>query len=68
MRHNDKKRGVIVVIMQRLNELDLSGYLLELGLTSALFALENFGNRRQSSRVGLPARSITPVIDYSTTT
>jgi predicted phage terminase large subunit-like protein len=30
-RHDDKRRGVIVVIMQRLNELDLSGYLLELG-------------------------------------
>jgi predicted phage terminase large subunit-like protein len=30
-RHNDKKRGVIVVIMQRLNELDLAGYVLELG-------------------------------------
>jgi hypothetical protein len=30
-RHDDKMRGVIVVIMQRLNELDLSGYLLELG-------------------------------------
>jgi hypothetical protein len=30
-RHNNKKLGVIVVIMQRLNELDLAGYLLELG-------------------------------------
>jgi predicted phage terminase large subunit-like protein len=30
-RHDDKMRGVIVIIMQRLNELDLSGYLLELG-------------------------------------
>jgi hypothetical protein len=30
-RHDDKMRGVIVIIMQRLNELDLSGYVLELG-------------------------------------
>lgn len=30
-RHNDKRRGVIVIIMQRLNELDLAGYVLEMG-------------------------------------
>jgi predicted phage terminase large subunit-like protein len=30
-RHNDKKRGVMVIIMQRLAELDLSGHVLELG-------------------------------------
>ena len=45
-RHNDKKRGVIVVIMQRLNELDLSGYLLDLGGWEHLKIEGEFEERR----------------------
>jgi hypothetical protein len=45
-RHNDKKRGVIVVIMQRLNELDLSGYLLELGGWEHLLIQGEYEERR----------------------
>jgi predicted phage terminase large subunit-like protein len=45
-RHNDKKRGVIVIIMQRLNELDLAGYLLELGGWEHLKITGEFEERR----------------------
>ena len=45
-RHNNKKLGVIVVIMQRLNELDLAGYILELGGWEHLKIEGEFEQRR----------------------
>jgi hypothetical protein len=45
-RHDDKRCGVIVVIMQRLNELDLSVYLLELGGWEHLLIQGEYGERR----------------------
>ena len=43
---DDKRRGVIVVIMQRLNELDLSGHLLELGGWEHLLIQGEYEERR----------------------
>ncbi|WP_232507674.1 hypothetical protein [Candidatus Williamhamiltonella defendens] len=42
-RLNDKKNGVIVVVMQRLHEKDLSGHLLAKGLGTC----KNSGHRRK---------------------
>jgi hypothetical protein len=45
-RRNNKMLGVIVVIMQRLNELDLAGYLMELGGWEHLKIEGEFEERR----------------------
>lgn len=52
MRMNDDRTGVVIVIMQRLHELDLSGVLLEEGGWEHLYLPAEFDGVRKYSSIG----------------